>query len=63
MSSTVCFSWVILSNGVYLRYSLKSVSLMSPFFLSVSCMAKAAVIDWGSWPLSAMRRYSRSNGR
>ena len=50
------------SLDVYFRYSPKSVRRMSPFLRRVSCMAKQAVSDWGSWPLSAMRRYSRSSG-
>ena len=47
----------------YFRYSPKSVSLISPFFRKVSCMARAARMLCGSWPFSANFRYSRSIGR
>ena len=45
------------------RYSAKSVSLMSPFLVSVSWNAKAARSEPGQCPFVAMRWYSRSNGR
>ena len=45
------------------RYSAKSVSLMSPFLVSVSWNAKAARSEPGQCPFVAMRWYSRSSGR
>ena len=50
-------------NVSFHRYSAKSVSLMSPFLVSVSWNAKAARSEPGQCPFVAMRWYSRSSGR
>ena len=55
----VCCLWNVSCH----RYSAKSVSLMSPFLVSVSWNAKAARSEPGQCPFVAMRWYSRSSGR